>query len=63
MESSTSRPQYDSLLGGRQNLPPSINVGDFVAARLKEITALTEVIGKLDKICEDDSKDIGFCKA
>jgi hypothetical protein len=42
----TNKPQFDSLLGGTQNLPPDFHVGRFASARAQEIAALTQAIGK-----------------
>jgi hypothetical protein len=41
-----SKPQFDILLGGTQNLPLDFSVRRFAAARAQEIAALTQSIGK-----------------
>jgi hypothetical protein len=47
-----SKPQFDILLGGTQNLPLEFSVGRFAAARAQEIAALTEAIGKYNGVTE-----------
>lgn len=44
MEDSKELMQFDSLLGGQENLPHEVHVLKFAAARSKEIAAMTECI-------------------
>jgi hypothetical protein len=46
----TSKPQFDALIGGTQNVPLEFSVGRFAAARAQEIAALTQAIGKYNVI-------------